>query len=170
MAARIDAAAQGSPFQCFFSVIFCFLFMAICLDNILPGANNIYSWHNLLRIEMLSERAITAEFLCSHDIPTDIARSPDSPWIIIPAGRRGRRHRQRKQKRGCKAGALARLRKQPHKPLLPSIFLTNARSLDNKMDELRLLVATYNIERRTATFCSSQKPGSIHPFRTWLSS
>lgn len=37
---------------------------------------------------------------------------------------------------------LTRLRKQPYKPPLPSLFLTNARSIANKMDELRLLAAT----------------------------
>ncbi|XP_078114190.1 LOW QUALITY PROTEIN: C-signal [Sander vitreus] len=34
---------------------------------------------------------------------------------------------------------LARVRKDPHKPPLPSMFLTNARSLANKMEELNLL-------------------------------
>ena len=42
------------------------------------------------------------------------------------------------KKRGCRAGLLARLRKQPLKPLIPSIFLTNARSIVHKIDELEL--------------------------------
>ncbi len=158
MAARIDAAAQGSPFRCFFRLLFC----VWLLDWITScWANNIYSRRDLLQIGLLSERAITAEFLRSYDIPADIARSPDSPWIIIPAGRRGRQRRQRKQKQGCRAGALARLRKQPHKPPLPSIFLTNARSLANKMDELRLWVATNNIVKNSCVLLITE---------TWLNS
>jgi len=49
---------------------------------------------------------------------------------------------EKKQKQSCKAGILARLRRQPHRPPLPCLFLTKARSLVNKMDELRLQVAT----------------------------
>ena len=49
--------------------------------------------------------------------------------------------RERKQKRGCRAGLLARLRKQPNKPPLTSIFLANARSFVNKMDEMDLQLA-----------------------------
>lgn len=33
-------------------------------------------WHDLLKIGVLSERSITAEFLLSHDTPVDIAKSP----------------------------------------------------------------------------------------------
>lgn len=32
------------------------------------------------------------------------------------------------------------LQRQPHKPALPGLFISNARSLFNKMDELRLQV------------------------------
>ncbi|KAK0146537.1 hypothetical protein N1851_014143 [Merluccius polli] len=51
--------------------------------------------------------------------------------------------RRRRQKRGCRAGALAR--RQPLKPPLPSLFLTNAGSLANKMDELRLQARANNV-------------------------
>ncbi len=56
---------------------------------------------------------------------------------------------------------LARLRKQPHKPPLLSIFLTNARTLANKMDELRLLVATNNIVKNSCILLVTE---------TWLNS
>lgn len=58
----------------------------------------------------------------------DIARSTGTPPITIPV-----RRRERRQKRGCRAGML---QKQPYKPQLPSLFLTNARSMANKMDEM----------------------------------
>ncbi|KAK1893548.1 Protein translocase subunit SecA 1 [Dissostichus eleginoides] len=71
-------------------------------------------------------------------IPDEVARSPGSPWIVVGTGRRRRRRRERKQKRGCRSGLLLRLRKQPHKPPLPSIYLTNARSIVHKTDDLEL--------------------------------
>lgn len=117
---------------------------AACTDDILWGEQNLQP-HDLLEIGLSSERAATAEFLLSHNILRDIARSPGSPWIIMPVSRRWRRHRKRRQKRGCKAGVLVRLRRRPHKPPLPSLFLYNSRSLPNKMDELRLQVATNSI-------------------------
>lgn len=43
---------------------------------------------------------MTSDFLHMHKIPGEVARSPGSPWIIIPAGRRHRRHRVRRQKGG----------------------------------------------------------------------
>lgn len=45
-------------------------------------------------------------------------------WLSIPAVRRWRRCRDRRQKRGCMAGVLVWLRRPPHKTLLPSIFLS----------------------------------------------
>ena len=41
---------------------------------------------------------------------------------------------------GCGGSLLAWLRKQPYKPLLISIFITNARSIVHKTDELELLM------------------------------
>ncbi len=110
-----------------------------------PSPLIIYSQQDILEIGLHSEQAITAEFLRSHDILADIAGCPSSPWITIPAGKRRRRRKERRQKRGCRAGALVRLRKRPHKPPLPSIFFCNARSLANKMDELKLLVASIKV-------------------------
>ena len=87
---------------------------------------NTYSQHELLKIGVCSELSVTADFHQSHDFPVDIVRKPGSQWITIPTGKKCRHHRERKQKWGWWAGALVRLRKQPQKPLLPSIFLSNA--------------------------------------------
>lgn len=46
---------------------------------------------------------------------------------------------------------LVRLREEPVKPLLPSIFLSNVRSLANKTDDLRLQVATHDITKDSFT-------------------
>ena len=61
--------------------------------------------------------------------------------MSFPTGRRRRRRNERKQKRGCRAGVYAHLRRRPHQLPLPSIFLSNARSITNKMDELKLQMA-----------------------------
>ncbi|XP_073772589.1 uncharacterized protein [Danio rerio] len=89
-------------------------------------------------------------FIQNHSIPEDIVKTPGSPWFVIPGnnGRR-RRRRNRRQKRGKRAGVWERLRKTPHKPPIPSIFLTNARSIANKMDELRLQL----VENRLCRDC-----------------
>ncbi|TWW73162.1 hypothetical protein D4764_15G0005560 [Takifugu flavidus] len=46
----------------------------------------------------------------------------------------------RRRRRGRRAGALARLRRRGSRTALPGIFLSNANSLWNKMDELKLLM------------------------------
>lgn len=114
------------------------------------GAENNYSRQVPLKIGFGQEQSVSSDFLRLNNIPPEIARPPGSPWITVPAGRRSRRRRERKQKRGCRAGVLVRLRKRPHKPPLPSIFFTNARSLVNKMDELRLQVA---VNKNTKDSC-----------------
>lgn len=108
------------------------------------GCTKVYSQHNLLEIGFHSESTVTVEFIHSHNIPADIARSLGAPWIIIPEERRCKRRNKRRRKRGCRAGVLAMLRRSPHKLPLPSIFLANTRCQANKMDELRLQVSTNN--------------------------
>ena len=84
---------------------------------------------------------ITTDYQQLHNIPLHIARSPGTPWVVAGPKRPQRRRRKRMQKRGCRGGLLAWLRKNPYKPPLPSIFLTNARSFVHKTDKLELLMA-----------------------------
>ena len=141
MAARTDAAASCSTSRCF-SFVFLFTCLFVIVKN--TQANHSYSRLDILNIGFQCNQVITSEFLESHYIPEEIARTPGSTWTIIGSSKRRRRRRHRKQKRGCRSGLLVRLREQPHKPPLPSVFLTNARSLANKMDELLLQIATNN--------------------------
>ncbi|KAK0139948.1 hypothetical protein N1851_023109 [Merluccius polli] len=46
----------------------------------------------------------------------------------------------RRRKRGRKGGVRQRIRRRGNRPPLPSIILSNVRSLRSKMDELRLLM------------------------------
>lgn len=154
MAAHAVTVAWCSPFQCSAWLFVC------CLILVRFGfcwPDYYYVWHNLLKIGISSERSVTEEFLHLHKIPAVIVRTLSSPWITFPVSRRRQLLRERKQKWGCRVGVLVRLGKQPHKPTLPSLFLTNAKSLVNKMDELRLQL-----------YCSLQKPDFILSYQTLL--
>ena len=89
----------------------------------------------------MQDSCILKQTNTGHDIPPELIRPPGSPWITLPARKR-RRRRERRQKRGCRSGLRARLSRQPHKPSLPSLFITNARSLPNKIEELELTIST----------------------------
>ncbi|KAK0150001.1 hypothetical protein N1851_009235 [Merluccius polli] len=119
----------------FFSRHSCWMACMIC------WANYVYNHQELINYGLQLNGITTQDFHRANNIPTDIARPPSSPWIVVGSVKQRRRRRERKQKRGCRAGLLARLRKQPNKPPLTSIFLANARSFVNKMDEMDLQLA-----------------------------
>lgn len=138
MAAHTDAAAHGSPYQCFF---LCFLCVFVCTFCTHTSAFYLYTRHDLVDIGYRHKIAVTSNFHHQHNIPDELVRPPGSPWIVVGSGKRRRRRRERKQKRGRRSGLLLKLKNRPHKPPLPSLFLTNARSLTYKMDDLELQLA-----------------------------
>ncbi|KAI4883243.1 hypothetical protein NFI96_004646 [Prochilodus magdalenae] len=81
----------------------------------------------------------------SENIPPEILRSPELHGVIIPPARCCRRRRERKHKRGKRAGLRARLQASPYRPAVPSLFLAISRSLVNKMDEIRLRITSNNM-------------------------
>ncbi len=94
-----------------------------------------YSRTELLQLNTGVLYDLPAEYF----IPPEIVRpSTGSPAAV---GLR-RRRCVRRQKRGKRAGVRARLKSNPFKPPLPTIFLFNARSIRNKMDEIRLQMTT----------------------------
>ncbi|XP_078249882.1 uncharacterized protein LOC144589337 [Pogona vitticeps] len=142
MAAHSGAAAQCSST---WRSLWMFLCVLSCVVNTSGGVNILYSNCELMRIGLQCKQEITAKFIWKHGIPSEIARSPGSLWTVIPARvrvRRKRKQKERKKKRGCRAGVLYRLQKQTKRLPLPSLFLTNARSVANKMDDLRLQVSS----------------------------
>ncbi len=149
MAVHTYAVALGSPFLC---ILMCLL----CVWCSYTHTNWIYSRQDLLDIGFQYKVPISSDFHHEHNIPMEAARPPGSPWIVFGHGKRRRRRREHKQKRGCRAGLLAKLRKNPHKPPLPSLLLTNARSVVTKTDNLELLLTATST---TAVFWSSQKAG-----------
>ncbi len=134
MAARMSAAALSPLIWCLSLCTFLSLSMSFCLC----GGKYMYSRQELIDIGLRCSMDIMSNFQRSHNILDYITRSP---WVCFPSRWR-RRRREWKQKRGCRAGFRARLKKNPHKPLLPSIYMTNARSVTHKMDELELLTAS----------------------------
>ncbi len=63
------------------------------------------------------------------------------------------------QKRGKRGGIRARLAANPHKPAIPTFVLANVRSLDNKLDYIRLLRSTQRTVRDCCVFVFTE---------TWL--
>ena len=93
-----------------------------------------------------------------------LLRRPAPPPTPTPAPRpQWKRHkrRERKQKRGKRGGIRARLAASPHKPAIPTIVLANVRSLDNKLDYIRLLRSTRRTVRECCVFVFTE---------TWLNS
>lgn len=72
--------------------------------------------------------------------------SADGVGIIICTLKWLRQRRQRKQKQGKRGGLRAKLKANPYKPVIPSLFLTNSQSLNNKMDELHLWITFHSLE------------------------
>ncbi len=135
MAVRTSAAAPGSLVQC---LVWCFLlFLVECVLEPCQ-AKYVCSRQELINWGLQFSGVVTEDFHRANNIPMVIARPLGSPWIVIGSVKWRRWSKERKQRRGCRAGLLAKLRKQPHKPPLP---LSNARSLVNKMDEMELQLA-----------------------------
>ena len=124
--ARTHAAAWSS--QLFF---YLFLFLVSFLLSIPPGG----------RAELLIIREQNHHNSYSRQdfIPPELQRTEET--LTIPPLWPKRQKRHRKQKRGKQGGLRARLQANAHRPALHSLFLPNARSLANKMDEIRLRIA-----------------------------
>ena len=68
-------------------------------------------------------------------------------------------HAVKRRRRGKRAGALVRLRQHGHRTPLPGLFLSNVRSLCNKMDELQLLMGKNRDFSSSSVLCFTE---------TWL--
>ena len=90
--------------------------------------NNIYDVLDIQK-ETLEELGILRLPTATSTATSDLSASP----------RRRRKRCVRIRKRGKRAGLGTRLAANPTRPAIPSILLANVRSLDNKMDDIRLL-------------------------------
>lgn len=92
------------------------------------GRTKLYHTLDIVQTETLKE-------LCLLRWPVTTLGLTATP----PPERRHRKWWVRKQKKGKRGGIRARLATNPTHPAIPSIILANVRSLDNKMDHIRLL-------------------------------
>ena len=103
------------------------------------------------REELLNIRDSTPSVLC----PNFLASSVDLSDLQI----KGLGHTVRRRRRGKRAGALVRFRRRGIRSPLPSILLSNVRSLSNKMDELCLLIRSSRDFSLSSVLCFTE---------TWL--
>lgn len=144
MAARTDAAALCSPLRClsFSFLIFLFFF---CFSYC--KAKYSYNHLELRKIGYNSQISITSDYQRMHNILLEIVRKFGALWILIGSAKKCMWRKERKQKQECRTGLLATIKKQPFKLQLPSIFLTNARLVIKKIDELNLLLTAQQLLR-----------------------
>ncbi len=130
----------------------CFRVFCLVSRNVfvhLPVFKRAYSREFLLdvgRITFLEINSAHAEELWVLGLLRRPTPSPTPTTASHPQRRRYKR-RERKQKRGKRGGIRSRLAANPHKPAIPTIVLANVRSLDNKLDYIRLLRSTQRTVR-----------------------
>ena len=112
-------------------------------------------WGSLTREGLLNIRSTIPVDL----FPTFLFTAADFVGIIVKATL-GFVLAAKRRRRSKRAGALVRLRRHGARTLLPGIFLSNVRSLSNKLDELQLLVWKNRDFRSSSVLCFTE---------TWLS-
>ncbi|KAI4904358.1 hypothetical protein NFI96_007146 [Prochilodus magdalenae] len=106
-----------------------------------------------------------------NQLPPEMIRTPGPSESLVPTGRARRRRRERKQRRGKRGGKRGGLRAKPmlnpHRTVLPSVFLANVRSLPGKLDELKIWTLTQrrlmdcNLMFFTETWLNSDVANSV---------
>ncbi|KAL0147043.1 hypothetical protein M9458_057567 [Cirrhinus mrigala] len=166
MAARSDAAATPGPndgaFMSFNVVRSSPNIVNVPLKHRESTPKQIYDRQSLLEIgnahkHQLSPAAIKKlRGLC-------ILLKPDLETVASPSDatrtKRRRRRCERGRKRGKHGGVRARLRANPTRPALPTLMLSNVRSLENKLDEIQLSRSTEHEARDCCVFVFTE---------TWL--
>ncbi len=157
-----DAAASLSPDRMVFSCFLSCKSQCFCTySSRLTVLKRAYSREFLLdvgRTTFLELNSAHAEELRDLGLLRRPTPSPTPTTASRPQRRRYKR-RERKQKRGKRGGIRARLAANPHKPAIPTIVLANVRSLDNKLDYIRLLRSTQRTVRDCCVFVFTE---------TWL--
>ncbi len=153
MAARAHAVASLSLDRTVFSCFLSCKSQCFCTSSShLPVFKREYSREFLLnvgRITFLELNFAHAEELRDLGL---LRRPTPSPIPTTASRPQRRRYKQREKKRGKRGGIRARLATNPHKPAIPTIVLANVRSLDNKLDYIRLLRSTQRTVRDCCAF------------------
>ncbi len=166
MAARSDAAAAPGPKDGAF-MSFNVIFSSQNIVDLPPihkefSPEHIYDRQSLLDIgnayihQLSPEAAEKLQGLCLLLKPNlETAASPTDATRT----RRRRKRCERGRKRGKRRGIRARLRANPTRPALPTLMLSNVRSLENKLDLIQLSRSTQHEARDCCVFVFTE---------TWL--
>ncbi len=166
MAARSDAAATPSPKNGVFMSVSLVSSSANCLTLFKNQKTNtrkhIYDRQSLLDIDNVYKHQLSPatteklQGLC-------LLLKPDPETAASPTDatrtKRRRRRCERGQKRGKRGGIRARLRANPTSPAIPSLMLSNVRSLEKKLDLIQLSRSTQHETRDCCVFVFTE---------TWL--
>ena len=144
---RAVASAASSPtLRPFYCILSYFALLQIALFYLVREglcARITYSPEELRRIGFNSKMDISRAFHENKGIPDPIARPAGSQWTVVAdAWTRAERRKRQRRKRGSRAGVKVRLQRSKHRLAYPAGILLNARSIRDKMDELRLLTVT----------------------------
>ena len=133
------------------SVFWCALFcLVLCVNSVFTYSTpNSFTREELLNIRETTSADYFPTFLCSSVELLNILVNGTLTCI-----RALKRHR-----RGRRAGTLVRLRSRGVRTPLSGIFLSNVRSISNKLDELRLLVSRNRDFSSSCVLCFTE---------TWL--
>ncbi|KAI4877716.1 hypothetical protein NFI96_022799 [Prochilodus magdalenae] len=139
MAARVQREALR--LSSFVKILVIYLIIS-CIFARITRANHRYNRQTLLEIFHHCKNIVLDHPSNFDELPPELTRTPSLAEPFIPTGSTRRRRRDRKQRRGKRGGRRAKLRQNPFRLALPSIFLANVRSLVNKLDELKIWILT----------------------------
>ncbi|KAL0159475.1 hypothetical protein M9458_043200 [Cirrhinus mrigala] len=163
MAARSDAAATPGPNDG--------AFMSFNVVRSSPNSVNVPLKHRESTPKQIYDRQSLLEIGNAHKhqlSPAAIEKlrglcillKPDLETVASPSDAiRTKRQRERGRKRGKRGGIRARLRANPTGPALPTLMLSNVRSLEDKLDEIQLSQSTEHEARDCCVFVFTE---------TWL--
>ncbi len=166
MAARSDAAATPGPKNGVFMSVSLVSSSSNCLtlfkNQKTNTQKNIYDRQSLLDTDNVYKHQLSPatteklQGLC-------LLLKPDPETAASPTDatrtKRRRRRCERGQNRGKRRGIRARLRANPTSPAIPSLMLSNIRSLENKLDLIQISPSTQHETRDCCVFVFTE---------TWL--
>ncbi|KAI4877181.1 hypothetical protein NFI96_007309, partial [Prochilodus magdalenae] len=164
MASRAHREAQRLTSFC--KLVFIYLIISSFFARF-TRANFSYSRQALLDINIRYTNIGFDHPFDFNQLPPEMIRTPGPSESLVPTGRARRRRRERKQRRGKRGGLRAKLMLNPHRTVLPSVFLANVRSLAGKLDELKIWTLTQrrhmdcNLMFFTETWLNSDVANSV---------
>ncbi len=163
MAAHSDAAATPGPKNCVFMSVSLVSSSSNCLTLSKNQKTNtrkhMYDRQSLLDIGNVYKHQFSSATTEKLQGLCLLLPDPETAASPTDATRTKRRHQrcERGQKRGKRGGIRARLRANPTRPAIPSLMLSNVRSLENKLDLIQLSRSTQHETRDCCVFVFTEK-------------